>query len=181
MRQFGPEPKKSWRVNKEYRERLVTKGSAETEFEKRRGVSQVEVRHGFAQVHVSRIQGDVMAERLRILDRVAKAGISIDFLKLTPSGMSFLVPETQGELMDKVLEPCGDHFTVRQERSIVLVYAVNIRDEEGLIAGIVHTAITNGIRVDHIGDMHDRMLMVVKRHEADSLANLIRVTLMEVV
>jgi len=120
-----------------------------------------------------------MAERLNILDRVSKAGISIDFLKLTPSGMSFLVPETQGEIMDKVLEPCGDHFTVRQERSIVLVYAVNIRDEEGLIAGIVHTAITNGIRVDHIGDMHDRMLMVVKRHEADSLAKLVRETLME--
>jgi len=176
---FGRERKRFWRGSKEQRQRLVNKGTAETEFEKRRGVSQVEVRHGFAQVHVSRIQGDVMAERLNILDRVSKAGISIDFLKLTPSGMSFLVPETQGEIMDKVLEPCGDHFTVRQERSIVLVYAVNIRDEEGLIAGIVHTAITNGIRVDHIGDMHDRMLMVVKRHEADSLAKLVRETLME--
>ncbi len=156
---------------------MLINGSAETEFEKRRGVSRVEVRHGFAQVHISRIPNDVMTERLRILDLVAKAGISIDFLKLTPSGMSFLIPEPTAHQMDLVLEPCGDHFTVREERSIVLVYAVNIRDEEGLIAGMVHTAIANGIRVDHIGDMHDRMLMVVKKSEAEKLATLIKDTL----
>jgi aspartokinase len=160
-------------------EGALIKGAAETEFEKRRGVSRVEVRHGFAQIHVSRIPSDVMSERLRILEKVATAGISIDFLKLTPSGMSFLVPEQTAELLEQTLQSCGDHFSIRHDRSIVLVYAVSIRDEEGLIAGIVHTAISNGIRIDHIGDMHDRMLMVVGKPEAERLGTLVRHTLMD--
>ncbi|MDR3692539.1 MAG: hypothetical protein P4L46_24370 [Fimbriimonas sp.] len=158
----------------------IGRGSAETEFEKKRGVSHVEIRHGFSQVHVSRIVGEVMAERLRIMDLVSKAGISIDFLKLTPSGMSFLVAEESADLLETVLLQCGDHFSVRRDRSIVLVYAVSIRDEEGLIAAIVRTAITNGIRVDHIGDMHDRMLMVVRNVDAERLAALYRETLLEI-
>ena len=148
--------------------------SAETEFEKGRGISEVEVRHGFAQIHVSRITQNVMAERLKVLEAVAKKGISIDFLKLTPSGMSFLVPEVNGDLVDAALNPLGFHFTVRHDRSIVLVHAVSIRDEQGMIAGIVHTAIANGIRIDHVGDMHDRMLMVVEKAEAARLASHLR-------
>lgn len=150
--------------------------STETEFEKRRGVSRVEVRSGFAQVHVSRVQSEIMPARLRVLAAVADAGVSIDFLKLTPSGLSFLVPEGEADRIDAALEPLGYHFSVRRDRSIVLVYAVSIRDEEGLIAGIVHTAITHGIRMDHVGDMHDRMLMVVKKEDADRLVSHIEVT-----
>ena len=149
----------------------ISNSSIETEFEKKRGVSNVEVRHGFAQVHVSRFTTDVMRERLKVLDAVASVGISIDFLKLTPSGMSFVVPEQNGEIVDKALEPLGIHFSVRHDRSIVLVHAVSIRDEEGMIAGIVQTAIKNGIRIDHVGDMHDRMLLVVQKADADRLAS----------
>lgn len=148
----------------------ISNTSIETEFEKKRGVSNVEVRHGFAQVHVSRFTCDVMRERLKVLDAVASVGISIDFLKLTPSGMSFVVPEQNGNVVDKALQPLGIHFTVRHDRSIVLVHAVSIRDEEGMIAGIVQTAIKNGIRIDHVGDMHDRMLLVVQKADADRLA-----------
>ncbi len=159
---------------------VLTHNPNETEFEKKRGVSRVEVRDGYAQIHISRISTEVMAERLRILEVVAQAAISIDFLKLSPSGMSFLVQESSAGLISGVLEPLGDHFTVRNDRSIVLVYAVSIRDEEGLIASIVHTAISNGIRTDHIGDMHDRMLMVVDKADSERLATLFRETLMEV-
>jgi len=87
-----------------------------------------------------------------------------------------LVPEQNADLIDRALTPLGHHYTVRHDRSIVLVYAVSIRDEEGLIAGIVHTAITNGIRIDHVGDMHDRMLMVVQKEDAERLAAHIRAT-----
>ena len=149
---------------------------AETEFEKKRGVSRVEVRHGFAQVHVSRIPVNVMGERLKVLAAVAAVGISIDFLKLTPSGMSFVVPEPVADKLAGAIEPLGIHFSVRHDRSIVLVHAVSIRDGEGMIAGIVNTAITNGIRIDHVGDMHDRMLMVVQKEDGERLASLIAVT-----
>lgn len=137
----------------------------ETAFEKRRGLSRVEVRHGYARVHVSQIESSLMEGRLRALDRVGDAGISIDFLKLTPSGMSFIVPEDQAERVEEALRETGLHFSIRRGRSIVLAYAVNIRDEEGMIANILKTTIATGTVVDHVGDMHDRMLMVVRTED----------------
>jgi aspartokinase len=152
-----------------------------TEFEKPRGVSSVEVRPGFSQVHVSTLQGDVMEERLRVLLAIADREISIDFLKLTPGGLSFLVPEDRSADVEAALRPLGTQFTVRQERSILLVHAVNIRDEEGLIAKIVERAIASGATIDHVSDMHDRMLMVMEQGDAQRVAESFRGELMEAV
>lgn len=153
--------------------------NAETGFEKRRGISRVEVRHGFAQVHVSQIAGDVMSGRLYVLEAVTEAGISIDFLKLSPSGMSFLVPEDTAEAVKGAIEPTAAHFTIRKGRSILLVHAVNIRDEEGMIATLVQTLIGTGAPVDHLGDMHDRMLVVLQTEDIDRVTDQFREKLME--
>jgi len=159
---------------------IIRSSSSETEFEKRRGVSRLEVRHGFAQVHISQIVGDVMQGRLYVLQAVADAQISLDFLKLSPSGMSFLVPEDKASAVQAAIEPCNVHFTIRQPRSILLVHAVNIRDEEGMIANIVQTLIATGASVDHLGDMHDRMLMVLHTDDVERVADRFQTTLMEV-
>jgi aspartate kinase len=137
----------------------------ETIIEKRRGIIRVEVRNGFAQVHVSQIEAHVMEARLQVLAAVADSGISVDFLKMTPTGMSFMIQEDEAARLEETLNGTGVRFTIRHDRSIVLVYAVNIRDEEGMIANIVQTTITTCARVDHVGDMHDRLLMVVKAED----------------
>lgn len=110
-----------------------------------------------------------MEGRLAVLQRVADARVSIDFLKLTPSGLSFLIPESHCDAVASALKDCDVHTTVRPGRSIVLVHAVNIRDEEGLIARVVQEVIASGARMDHISDMHDRMLVVVHTEDADPL------------
>ncbi|HEY0867966.1 MAG TPA: hypothetical protein VGE01_11330 [Fimbriimonas sp.] len=149
--------------------------NAETEFEKPRGVSRIETRDGYSQVHVTHLPaGATMAERMRVLGNVGKADVSIDFLKLTPDGLSFLVPQDCTEQIERVLQDCGVDFEVRRDRSIVLVHAVNIRDEEGLIADVVQTAIGSGARVDHVGDMHDRLLMIVPTDQASQLVRHVR-------
>jgi aspartokinase len=149
----------------------MSQPTLETIFEKQRGISRIEVRDGFAQIHVSRIERRVMEERLRVLAEVAETDVSIDFLKLTPSGMSFIVREDQSRIVEEALAKTGLHYTVRHDRSIVLVYAVNIRDEEGLIANILRQTIALGSHVDHVGDMHDRMLLVLKSEEAAKVAD----------
>jgi aspartokinase len=142
---------------------------AETAFEKRRGISSVEVRAGFAQVHVSRLASPVMENRLLVLGAVADGGISIDFLKLTQSGLSFVVPGDLAESVSGALTQLGVHFSIRENRHILLVHAVNMRDEEGLIATILLESIASGVQVDHVSDMHDRMLMVVDAADAPRL------------
>src|SRR5579872_2668374 len=143
--------------------------ATEPYFENRRGVSRVEVRDGLAQVHASRIAQPLMEGRLSVLQCVADARVSIDFLKLTPSGLSFLIPEGQSAAVEAALKACEVHTTVRPGRSIVLVHAVNMRDEEGLIARVVQEVIASGARMDHISDMHDRMLVVVHTEDAAPL------------
>ncbi len=149
----------------------------ETEFEKRRGVSRIEVRTGFAQVHVSEIAAPAMVGRLKVLKAVSEQQVSIDFLKLTPSGLSFLVSEDRAGAVQTVLEASGFSFVVSSGRSIVLVHAVNMRDEEGLISRIVQTVIGTNVSVDHIGDMHDRLLLVVKDADAAKVAQRFRESL----
>lgn len=151
----------------------------ETAFERPRGVSRIEIRDGYAQVHVSQL-ADPAAERVCVLRWVADAGVSIDFVKLTPSGFSFVIREDEiGAVRDGLSphlaqnEVSGAHFTIREGRSIVLVHAVNIRDEEGLIAKIVRTAIATSAEVDHIGDMHDRLLLVVRAQDTQRLKDAI--------
>jgi aspartokinase len=146
----------------------------ETEFEKPRGVSRIEVRKGYSQVHVFHLPDPVMPARLRVLEAVKEAEVSIDFLKLTPDGLSFLVSQERTDDAERALQGGEFDIEVQKDRSIVLVHAVNIRDEEGLIAEIVNTAIGSGARVDHVGDMHDRLLMIVPSEQAATLVQRFR-------
>jgi aspartokinase len=151
----------------------------ETEFEKRRGVSHTEVRDGYAQVHVTNLVGDVMPARLRVLRAVADASVSIDFLKLTPSGLSFLVASDEASRVESALSDTGGTFSLRLDRSIVMIHAVNIRDEEGLIAMVMREAISEGTVIDHVGDMHDRVLLVVSEADAARLNRRLEIRLNE--
>ena len=110
-----------------------------------------------------------MEGRLKLLRAISDADISIDFLKLTPDGFSCLITEGQSEVAARALKSSHADYAVATGRSVVLVYAVNMRDEEGLIAEVVQEAIRSGKAIEHISDMHDRMLLVTLSEHADDL------------
>lgn len=112
-----------------------------------------------------------MPGRIALLRAVGEAGVSIDFLKLTPTGMSFVVAANDAEAVRNALN--GAAFSIEADRAILLVHAVNMRDEDGMIAGILRRAIGSGITVDHASDMHDRMLLVLRHDHAERLANIL--------
>lgn len=147
---------------------------AETAFERPRGIAGVEIRGTFAQVHVSGFEGDVMRHRIEVLRRVKDAGINLDFLKLTNSGMAFLIQESDAATLKQALEGHAPRVTVRSGRHIVMVHGANMRDEAGSIAGIVSMAIATGAKIDHLGDMHDRMLLVAEQSAAETIAARLR-------
>lgn len=146
-------------------EATTTAAISETEFEKRRGIAKVDLRPGFAQVQVL-ATADTDQARLQALDAIKAAGVSLDFLKLIPKGMSFLVREEHAGTVEGALKPLGFELSIQGGRTVVMVHAVNMRDEEGLIASIVHKAIASGAQVDHMGDMHDRVLLVASEADA---------------
>lgn len=141
----------------------------ETEFERRRGVSQVTVRPGFAQIHVESEAESPSAFRLAVLAAVAEANIRISMLKLESRGLSFLVEADRVETATDALR--GFSPGVRGNCSLIEVHAVNMRDEEGLIARVIATAIASGATMNHVGDMHDRILIAVVSSDAQPLAD----------
>ena len=142
---------------------------SETEFEKRRGISRVEVREGYAQVHLTDLSEPLTDSRLAVLKAATDAGISLDFLKLTPDGMSFLVREESAGNLETVLRKVAPNVAMQKGRDVVMVHAVNRRDEEGLIASIVLQAIKSGAAIGHVSDMHDRVLIVVGKDDSSRL------------
>lgn len=153
---------------------MTSQTSTGTEFEKPRGVSQVEVRKGYAQVHVTGLPSPLPESRLMVLRSVADAKISLDFLKLTQDGLSFLVPEGLSETAESVLRQAAVQVAMQPNCSIVLIHAVNIRDEEGLISRLVSIANHENVPVEHLSDMHDRLLLVTDSAQAERLAAVYR-------
>lgn len=154
--------------------------SPETEFEKRRGISKVEVRYGFAQAHISDLPAPLNQSRLGMLDLAKNAQISIDFLKFSQTGLSFLVAESSAERVRETFSKTSAHFSLRENQCIVLIHAVNMRDEEGLIAKIMSLAISTGAEITHIGDMHDRLLLVTNPEGADKIVSALQPGTVEV-
>lgn len=137
-----------------------------TEFEKARGVNRIEARAGYSGAIVSGLAEPLMESRLKVLESVQQRGLSIDFLKFTKDGLSFLVSEDKEEVSRHALEGNGCEFELLPDRSILTVHAVNMRDEEGLVAMIVSEVISSGAHIDHMGDMHDRLLIVMSVKDA---------------
>lgn len=133
----------------------------ETDFEKARGVNKIEIRTGFASARITGLGDDVTKQRLAILNKVYDQEISLDFLKFSADGMSFVVPDYRREELIQVLENCCTSFEVKPNRAVLIVYAVNMRDEEGLVASIVSQVIEFGANIEHLGEMHDRLLMLM--------------------
>ncbi len=147
---------------------------SEVEFEEGRGVNLIEIRDGFAGIQVSELGQPLFPARMDVLNRVAAAGISIDFLKLTLDGLSFLIPEGKMAEADKALSSIQGKSEVKGARSVVLAHAANMRDEEGLIAQLVSAAIESGAEIEHLSDMHDRIMLVVRSKDAPHLKNFLR-------
>ena len=153
---------------------VLSSNHQETVFEKRRGVSALEIRQGYASVHLDHLEGHLIEERIKILEIVAGEHLSIHFLKLTLSGLAFVIQESDIVKIQDALHPYKKDLMIYPDRSMVLVYAVNMRDEEGLIAKIVSIAIANQIKMNHLSDRHDRLLILTDVRQAPLLANAVR-------
>lgn len=142
----------------------------ETAFEKRRGVSRVELLSTFAQVHIGGLPEPVHTNRLRALQLLKEEGVGLFFLKLTPSGLSFLVAEQNVSKLEHRFKSEFESYSIRGGKSVVFVNAVNMRDEEGLLPSIISEAIASGAKIEHLGDMHDSVCIAASHEDAQRIA-----------
>ena len=154
-----------------------SRGTGETEFEKPRGVSSVEIRPGLTRAFIHGLAEPVLESRLSILAAVRNAGVSIDFLKFGHDALSFVASGADHGKLEAALKGCKGTVEVEGGCCVVIVHAVNMQDEEGLVARIVSEVIGSGEDVDHIGDMHDRLLLVTDSKTGARLAEKLKATM----
>ena len=155
-------------------------GQVRKELDTHRGVSHIEYRKGFAQVHVTLNRETLAADRLEVLQAIADTDLTLNFVKLTPAGISFLIREEIEPEIEALLKRHNYEVEIIERRSVVIAHAPNMRDEPGLIAKIVRVTIESGVDIDQVGDMHDRVLLMVPSKEAERLTGILQNRLIEV-
>lgn len=147
---------------------------SQTSFETERGISGVSVSRGFSLVIVSGIPEFEPTKRLEAF-RVLKDGeISLDFLKLSPTGFTFILAEKDAEKAVAKLCEAGFEANCVPGRAIVTVNAANIRDENGLVARIAQTIVRSNATIEQVGDMHSSVQVVVDEKVADAVEAALR-------
>lgn len=146
----------------------------ETDFERKRGELEIEVREGFSLFLVHGLPEPLAPARLEVLKAVTEAEVSLDFLKLTSDGLSFVVQESLAESTGIALERLRFPVVTATDRSVLSAWSPNLRDEEGMAARIVSAVIATGARLDHISDMHDRILFLMDKRDVQNAAVAIR-------
>lgn len=148
---------------------------SDTYFETKRGISDVKVTYGHAWVVVGGFSENAISDRrLQALRVLKDSGISIDFLKLSPDGFSFVVREEIASRVQEALCSNGFDAKVLKNRAIIEVSAPSIREEEGLIARIAEFIVRNRANIDSVGDMHSAVLIVVDADSAETATNELR-------
>lgn len=144
-------------------------------FDLPRGLGEPLVRDSYAQVLVSFPDQDAKSGRLEALKIIQENGLSIDFLKFTHNGVSFVISADQAKKAAEVLANINADVKLSEGRSILLIPAVNMRDDEGLLALVLSEAIKTKAEILHIGDMHDRVLIVTDTEGAKEIAAKVQV------
>lgn len=146
-----------------------------TSIETARGISNVEVSNGHALVVASGLSEEDSSPRMLDALRALKdADCSIDFLKISSSGFSFIVPEAGAEAATSALRSAGFSAEALAGRAIITVRAPNIRDESGLVARIAQLVVRSGATIEQVGDMHSSVQVVVETPKAEKAAAALR-------
>jgi carbonic anhydrase len=108
-------------------------GLPSTNFERPRGQVEVTITSGVTQAHLAGLPDPITSSRLDALKRIAAEGVSIDFLKFTPSGLSFVCQDDDSAAVEKALAGLQGNLELQPDRCIASIQAANMRAEEGLV------------------------------------------------
>ncbi len=145
---------------------------SQTTFETTRGISSIDISQGHALIIVSNIsENENGKQKISALKAIKQSGISMDFLKLSADGFSFIVPEEAAQSAKDALCKHNFNVTLLKDRAILSVYAPNIRDESGLVARIAQRVVQTGAYIDSLGDMHSQVLIVLDSKFAQQAKN----------
>ena len=143
------------------------------EFERRRGVTAIQVDSGLTQVVIP-MRVD-MGRRSCMFRTLADADISVFFIKLHPVSVNFCVSSDVGRRVQRTLKRTLNLTArLRQECSQVSIVSSAMRDLPGVMSGIVEVAHEKGIKLLETGDAHDAVVLLVRHKDSMKLVRALR-------
>ncbi|MCS7224483.1 MAG: ACT domain-containing protein [Armatimonadetes bacterium] len=144
----------------------------EAEFERKRGVTAVEVEEGL--VHISVTLPQTLAQRLGVFRALAGAGISVFLIKFHPDGIHFVLRDSFVEKAEKVLNGLGLPYVMTPNCATVSVLSSAMRDLPGVMAAIAQAVYEEGVDLLETGDSHDAVTLLVKQKDAQRVATALK-------
>lgn len=102
---------------------------------------------------------------LEVFQRMAKAGISVDMIQVSPHRIAFIVQEGLYEKALKILEPMGLEIGGDKGFAKVSVVGAGMRGVPGVMAQVVHGLCKAGIPIFQSTDSHTNISCLVRRED----------------
>lgn len=102
---------------------------------------------------------------------MADAGISIDFINISPTGVVYTVPEVQGKRAVSILEKKGFQPTVIEDCTKVSVVGAGMTGVPGVASRIVQALTNQGVQILQSADSHTTIWVLIPSKDVYKAVN----------
>lgn len=102
---------------------------------------------------------------LEVFQLMAKAGISVDMIQVSPNQIGFILNEDYSDRAKEVLAGLGLHISAEKGFAKVAIVGSGMRGVPGVMARMVKGLQRAGISIYHSTDSHTNIACLVKREE----------------
>ncbi|MBA2174056.1 aspartate kinase [Halobacillus locisalis] len=130
------------------------------------GLTQIKVQ---SKKDPSKLQSDVFKS-------MASAGISVDFINISPSGVVYTIEHRYAEQAKSILEQLGYEPVLKQGCAKVSTVGAGIAGLPGVTAKIVHALTDVGVQILQSADSHTTIWVLIKEEDLISAVNALHKT-----
>ncbi|GIV15266.1 MAG: hypothetical protein KatS3mg022_0701 [Armatimonadota bacterium] len=143
--------------------------------EQERGVTDVRVEVGLAHVRVRAGSGEKgLQNHLRILDAIAKQGVSVSLVKIHHDWITFAVSQSDVPKVAQCLETLDMESKIVPDLALVITVASNMRESAGVMAQIAEALWEANATIIETGDSHNTVQCLVPEGRAFAAAQALR-------
>ncbi|WP_036778816.1 aspartate kinase [Pontibacillus chungwhensis] len=130
------------------------------------GIAQIKV---FAKDEPYQLQSEVFKS-------MAEAGISVDFINISPKGVVYTIPDIYTSHAREILEALGYEPEITHNCAKVSTVGAGITGVPGIAAKIVHTLTSAGVQILQSADSHTTIWVLVKDEDLKQAVNALHKT-----
>ncbi|GAB4072607.1 aspartate kinase [Barrientosiimonas marina] len=114
---------------------------------------------------------DSNAMQSDIFKAMAEAGISVDFINISPTGVVYTVPDTHTEKAVSILKTLGFYPEITEDCAKVSAVGAGMTGEPGVAAKIVQSLTDAGVQILQSADSHTTIWVLIHQQDLKTAVN----------